>query len=87
MLSPAAIVRLGGAGVNVEEKGVYYPVDKAADWPLQFAIRLGGAALQFIFGSPVAAEVASQVLARLETRDSNRPKGGCGRLQPGLSLQ
>ncbi len=37
----AAIVRPGRAGVNGEDKGVYYPLDKAADWPLQFAIRLG----------------------------------------------
>ncbi len=60
MLSPAAIVRLGGAGVNVEENGVYYPVDKAADWPLQFAIRLGGAVLQSVLGSPLAADVTPE---------------------------
>ena len=47
----------GRAGVNEEEKGVYYPVDKAADWPLQFAIRLGGAALQSVLGSPLAADL------------------------------
>ena len=50
-------------GDNGEEKGVYYPVDKATDWPLQFAIRLGGAALQFILDSPLAAEVASLLRA------------------------
>ncbi len=37
----AAIVRLVRAGVNGEDKGVYYPLDKAADWPLQFACDLG----------------------------------------------
>ncbi len=40
-VAPPAIVRLGGAGVNGEDKGVYYPLDKAEDWPLQFAMRLG----------------------------------------------
>ncbi len=30
----APLVGLGRAGVNGEEKGVYYPVDKAADWRL-----------------------------------------------------
>ncbi len=72
----APLVGLGRAGVNGEETGVYYHVDKAADWPLQFAIRLGDAALQFVLGSPLAAEVASQGLARLETRDSNRQSEG-----------
>ncbi len=37
----AAIVRQGRAAVNGEDKGVYYPLDKAEDWPLQFAMRLG----------------------------------------------
>ena len=45
-----------------------YPVDKAAGWPLQFATRLGGAALQSALGSPLAAGVASQVFG--QTRDA-----------------
>ncbi len=85
-------MRLGWAGVNGEEKGVYYPVDKAADWPLQFRYDLGVRHSSLFSVPPLwqtcHLRIASQVLARLVTRETpSAQREGAERRQPGLSLQ